>query len=506
MQPNAMTTWDRTVPFNAGLGQSHDARPQATSWPDPDRSILSDGRRSPPTLPLRIFGPWAQWIVDTAELKSAPPDFVAAGLIACAAAAIGNARAVSPWAGWEEPSALWMGLVGDPSSGKSQALAPFISIMQEIEIEQAEDHKVDIRQFETSREAAACRRKAWESEVRAAVSEGINPPEMPVDAVAPIEPARPRLILSDATSEAVAHVLTGNPKGLLVLRDEIAGWICGFDRYSKGGGDRAFYLEAFGARPYVIDRKNAEQPIIIERLLVSIVGGIQPDKLSSLFMSGDDDGLTGRFLLTWPDPVPPKRPNKSEDLTRLSTAIESLRSIGFAEGQKPVVLSLTDDAAALFDEWRQVNFKASQNKTGRLAAHCGKLPGILLRLSLLLEHLWRDGPASISKQAIAAAAALIDDYFLPMAERCYGDASRPVEHRNAATMARWIAETRPQTINACDLRRNVRLPGLSDAIAIEAAIKELVDAGWLKPAPSREGASPGRQRADFTINPKIWGA
>jgi hypothetical protein len=80
---------------------------------------------------------------------------------------------------------------------------------------------------------------------------------------------------------------------------------------------------------------------------------------------------------------------------------------------------------------------------GLLRSAYGKACGLALRLSLVLEFLWwcgRDGfdspPAMISEAAFAAAAHLVADYLMPMAERVYGDAAVRPEDRNAATLAR----------------------------------------------------------------------
>src|SRR5262245_21656476 len=78
------------------------------SWPRPDLSILNEGRLPAPPLPLEVFGPfWTDWIVTSASLKSAPPDYVVAPLLSVAGILVGNARWVSPWDGWIEPPVLW---------------------------------------------------------------------------------------------------------------------------------------------------------------------------------------------------------------------------------------------------------------------------------------------------------------------------------------------------------------------------------------------------------------
>lgn len=60
---------------------------------------------------------------------------------------------------------------------------------------------------------------------------------------------------------AIAAELVSNPRGLLLVRDELAGWIGGMNLYSRGdGNDRAFWLQAHGGRPWTPDRvKDGEK-------------------------------------------------------------------------------------------------------------------------------------------------------------------------------------------------------------------------------------------------------
>src|SRR5436190_20512521 len=90
------------------------------SWPEPDMSILRPERRGAPKLPLATFGPaWGEWITTAAEAAACPPDYVAAPLLAAASALIGHARWAQATPGWVEPPHLWMGVVGEPGTGKS---------------------------------------------------------------------------------------------------------------------------------------------------------------------------------------------------------------------------------------------------------------------------------------------------------------------------------------------------------------------------------------------------
>jgi hypothetical protein len=72
-------------------------------------------------------------------------------------------------------------------------------------------------------------------------------------------------------------------------------------RYS-GGSDREFWLEAWNGNPYRVERMS-RSPVDLERLLVGLVGGFQPDKLAKSF-DGDADGIYARVLFSWPTEAP----------------------------------------------------------------------------------------------------------------------------------------------------------------------------------------------------------
>ena len=147
---------------------------------------------------------------------------------------------------------------------------------------------------------------------------------------------------------------------------------------------------------------------------------------------------------------------------------------------------------------------------GLLRSAYGKARGAARRLSLVLEWLWCCAktdmslpPDSISKEAFAAATTLVDEYFMPMAERVFGDAGSTSIERNAATLARWILEERPNEVHVRALLRKARLPGLPSAEQIKAAAKMLVDADWLREPVIGFGA---QRKVVYAVNPRLWGA
>lgn len=71
-------------------------------WTEPDPALLAPDRPEAPPLNLEalLSAPLAEWVRSAAKAKGAPADYVLAGLLAAAGAALGNARWAAPWAGW----------------------------------------------------------------------------------------------------------------------------------------------------------------------------------------------------------------------------------------------------------------------------------------------------------------------------------------------------------------------------------------------------------------------
>ena len=151
------------------IDNAQEFRP-SDSWPDPDLTILVAGRREPPELPLEVFGDfWGGWIAGHAENRSVPADYVAGGLLATSSAMIGNSRWVSPWQGWSEPPVLWIGEVGNPSSGKSPGLDAALNLLRRIEADMAEGFAETLRSWETQKETAKAIRDQWQGELKEAI-------------------------------------------------------------------------------------------------------------------------------------------------------------------------------------------------------------------------------------------------------------------------------------------------------------------------------------------------
>ncbi len=348
--------------------------------------------------------------------------------------------------------------------------------------------------------------------MKAAAKEGLPTPPIPESAVEPEEPRRRRYYVQDTTPESMAAVLLGNPNGSLMFRDELAGWLSSFDRYNPGG--RTYWLEAFGGRAYTVDRKGSPEPMRLSYNGVNVIGGIQPAKLADCLLGNSDDGMAARFLFTWPERREFSRPTSTADLDGIEAALRRLDVLDWSyspEGKREALRVLLEPAAAdVFDRCQMFFREREQDASGMLKSFIGKLSGLTLRLALASEFsqwAWQGGPEPrcISAATLETVGDFVAEYALPMAERVYGDAALPAVERNAATLARYIKRSRARSINARDLKRTAKLPGLREAADIDPAIEALMEANWLKPDPHRRGGSVGRHSSDYLVNPAVIG-
>jgi Protein of unknown function (DUF3987) len=486
----------------------------SSGWGEPYMGVLRLRRRPPPALPLEVFGEtWGKWLTDAAVAAACPVDYVVAPLLASVSTLIGNARWAQAGPGWSEPPHLWAVAVGDSGSGKSPGAHCLMrDVLPEIERRMVGDYPDRLREWQAAVEFDKIARKRWQDDLRTAQENKKPLPPMPMPVASDIAPEKPRLRQHDVTIEQVAAILaTAAPKGVAMVRDEIAGWLMGMEAYNPAG--RAFWLEAYGGRPYRVERrKHGAEPIEIERLAVAVYGVTQPERLSEL-ATGPDDGLFSRILWLWPDPVPFRLGEETPGVAWAIEALDRLRELDLAPGNppNPIFMPLTPAARRLMGEFGKEMEARLKQSGGLLRSAFGKARGAALRLSLVLEWLWCCAkidmslpPDSISEEAFAAAATLVGEYFMPMAERVFGDAGATEVERNVATLARWIIKERPHDVHVRELLREVRLPGLRSAEQIKKAADLLVEADWLR-EPAKTVFGQPRSRVAYPVNPRLWG-
>jgi hypothetical protein len=499
---------------HAAFDDAQEYGPRDT-WPEPDMRLVADDRPAAPILDEDALpAGWERWITEEAEARACPCDYIAAALVGAASAWIGNSRRVAASADWSEPAHLWVGLIGAPSSGKTPALEPVIRVSRSLEREAEPAWREACAQVERDAEVAKAFEKAWRETLREAASKGSPPPNRPVNAEQPEVSPRPRMLAMDSSTEEIQRLLGDAPRGLLYVRDELAGLLGSFDRYGAHGADRAFFLECWNGGAYVCDRVRYHgAPIRIEHAALAILGGMVPDRLRSL-LAGADDGLVERFIYVWPD-LPAILPlahdggvNATRRREKLMDSARRLHSLPMGADDHrtpaPIALPLDDEGRALFDEVRRDWMMRARTTSGLSAGWAGKNPGRVLRLALVFELLaWaargNAEPASVSADSIARAASYLD-YAARMLDRVTAGLALTEQEADAATIGRHILATRPVLLNERNLYQAQGFAWARHAKRRADSLTVLERAGWIRRPPA---VGPGRRRGDWEVSPRV---
>jgi len=284
----------------------------------------------------------------------------------------------------------------------------------------------------------------------------------------------------------------------------------GMVRYANGGSDRPFWLEAYGGRGYSVERMGRD-PVHVDRLAIGVVGGIQPDKLSSLLIKSDDDGLLSRFMTIWPDHAPLRRPSAIPEeglITRLLNRLHDLALCTDEAGRTgPVFVPFTEAARAMMDEFRLAVRGWEDEAEGLLVSFIGKLPGLAARIALVLAYLeWSAGdgdePRDIGQVHFARAAHLVEEYLLPMARRAYAEAAVPVAERSARRLIAAIRDKGWQRFTLRDVQRLNR-SGLQSGKDVSTALVALAEADLIRRHDVPPGDKGGRPSVIYEVNPVV---
>lgn len=484
-------------------------------WVEPAGRFLRPAAPPVPALPLDdVFSPdIATWVRDSAETKSAPADYVVGTLLSAAAAMVGGGRSVAVWPGWGEPCAVWSMLVGDPSAGKSPSADAVLGPLTRAEAEAQAAAKPEIERWAERADIAKLAEETWKADVRQALAAGHPAPGKPAAVDPGAKPALPTWRTDDATIEGMSHLLAVHHRGLLLFRDELAGWLEDMTRYSSASA-RPFWIETFGGRPRPVHRATKD-PILIPRMLVSICGGIQGERLSELLVKTTDDGLLSRFLIFAPEPVPPARPKATPDPEFARRILLRLRSLKMAEDPTtgagvPLVIPFSPEARDVMDRVRSDASVAPAGIGALLKSHLGKAPGLTARLALVLALLdWAaggsdddHGPSVVEAEHVGRAALFVNEYAFPMARRAYGDAGAPADECAARRLLDLIRDEGLHQFTVKQIADRQRA-GLRDRRALAAAISVLAEADAVRVERKESGPRGGKPSSVVLVNPAI---
>lgn len=438
--------------------------------------------------------PFRQYVANRAAAMQVRPDLIAAPLLAVAATMLGRDWRIRPEgrrSTWTEPAILWVAAVAESGSMKSAAAREATKFVQQMQLKFRAEYQSELA--------------AWKSAKQGETDAGPKP-------------LLESCYVADTTVESLKQVLSDdhnrNPRGILSDPDELAGWFNSLNQYKAKGNDRQIYLSLYDGGMLRIDRKNDGDPLVIARTGLSIVGGVQPAIVQSLFRRGDD-GLTPRFQIAWPQPygeVKLQRIDLDKDAfhqvtSRLSQMRDAMPIVKDEEKYDSHCCGETlvfDDAAqSEFDGWCVAI--RNRKEQGVFGSYVEKERGLLARLSMIL-HGMRYGSEMGSKPidlgTLRRAMSLVE-YFESHARKLYGVVDAHPARAGALKIAHWIRRKRRTTFTPRDIRQNdwSEFSKEQDDGAILASLRYLEARGWLRIDEKVPGRKGGRPTLTATVNP-----
>jgi putative DNA primase/helicase len=450
-------------------------------------------------------------VEDTAERMQVPADFPAVASVVALAGVTNRRSTIQAKAAdtsWIVVPNIWGGVVAQPGLLKTPTISTATRPLARIEEVWRAEHDSLISEYKLQKEEAELRQSAWREQFKAAQKSGKEAPMRPDSSSA--MPVQRRLITQDATAEKLHEILRDNPAGILVIRDELSGWLATLDKPGREG-ERGFFLSAWnGDTGYTMDRIG-RGTIHVDACCVSILGGIQPARLRSYIVEtlqdGPlNDGLLQRFqLLVYPD-VPGSwryidRPPQREATVEAEQIYHRLAHLDAAD---PLRFRFAPDAQELFIAFlTELEGKLRSNGLHpALMSHLAKYRSLMPSLALLFELA--DGGVQTVSLAHAQKAAAWCEYLESHARRIYSMIISP-ERQAAAELGRHLADGWKGDEGVFTVRDAYQNDwrGLETPDAVRRACGILEDAGWIRSMPMESKSAAGRPSERFAINPKI---
>ena len=431
-------------------GSQPQANDNAEPWPEPKE--LPSGLPDVPAFNSKLLPESVRdWVTDVAGRIWCPPDYPAATMMVTLASVIGRQVGIRPKRhdSWTVIPNLWGALIGRTGVLKSPAHDQAMSPINKLEVKAKEQYEQEKHEHDINARIKQAQAQAADKSLKEAIKKG-QADESDIRSLSQQAnqeeedeaPTRERFVTQDATVEALTEVLQENPRGILVERDELAGFLKSFDQQGRDGS-RQFFLEAWnGNKRYASDRigrGHTEVPATC----VSVIGSIQPERLQEYIQQAinggmDDDGLAQRFqVAVWPDydqqweyidqPPDRKARDKAHEVFDRLAHIDPVRIGAEADDENEVpYLRFTDAAQEVFIEWltNLENQIRSHEEHPAIEAVLSKYRSLMPSLALI-SHLADNPDGGPVTEASVTRAIAWTDFLEAHARRIFAPAMDP---------------------------------------------------------------------------------
>ena len=313
--------------------QNKDTRNQGTiDLIDLELDFLKHKEAKGNLFPLEVYPRDTQEIIIEIHNKHLfSLDYLGAGILSAASAAIGKSHKLEVKHGWEEKVNLFMVIVGQPGDAKTQALKFCFHPIQLRENQLFTEYENELAEYERSNsESSESKQKEK-------------------------KPILKRFLLSDFTPEALILNHAYNKRGICVFVDELNGWLKNFNRYNSSG-EAETYLSLWSGTQITTDRASGKS-LRLEDPCLSVIGSTQISVLKDFGKDGRaTNGFMDRLLFVYPNNEKVLRWNIQQVnkvlFNNYTTIIHNLIDLGGDDPSASKVLTMEKEAMEYLFEWQ----------------------------------------------------------------------------------------------------------------------------------------------------------
>lgn len=239
-----------------------------------------------PVFPIEVFPSVVQDVIKSYHsCTKYPIDYYGMSALMCGSVFIGNSYAAEYLPHFYTSPLLYGMIVARSGVGKNRIINSMLSYMY---------RKQETMFDENETELETWKQEKFEKEVSNSKEEVSE------------EPKAKRMFIGNTTIEQAYRVMKKNRRGVMMLRQEVVGWIKGLNSY-RAGSDGETYLEIWDNDVMSVERVGST--LYIRRPNLQPYGGIQPKVLQSLVGEGrENNGFIPRILFAYPADLTKKHP------------------------------------------------------------------------------------------------------------------------------------------------------------------------------------------------------
>ena len=436
----------------------------------------------PVPLPRGVLPPLIEtYAFEKAKQMGSDPAGLAMSALAVCATMIPDCIKLKPLehSPWSESARLWVLLVGEVSSMKTPMMDDATYEMRRIDSEYIKAYNAALAE--------------WTEADKAERGE---------------KPVMTRVKLDDVTIEKAVDIAANNPDGLGMYQDEIQALFGSIGKYSSnksGNSDRGHWLRSYNGQEVTVDRMQRGTHHC-EHFGLSVLGGIQPNKVREIADEGTDDGMLQRMnpvYLQEADTVIRDEPlsPRVQEYNKLVRTLHGMPRQMFGE------LTFTPEAREIFLDTINGSLKryssCFQAFNSQLTAHINKYRGMLLRLCLTFHCIENAGRqlGDVDADTTRRAVRFLLDYLMPHALSFYLHVLGFADNNDRLlAVANYILAHKPKELTNRMIRSGTQTFRHLDKHHFEQVFSQLNALGWI----SRIGPKRAGEQPTWLVNPMVY--